>query len=52
MDKNIILKINDKEISLNFFVKNVFINVNEGLIESIDKLPENIEKIEIKIEKQ
>lgn len=51
MDKNIILKINDKKIPLNLFLKRVFINIIEGTVKPLKKLPENIEKIEIKIEK-
>ncbi len=52
MDKNkdIVLKVNGKEIPMNSFVKNVLNNVINGLVDSLDKVPEPREKIEIRIE--
>jgi len=50
--ENIILKVNDKEISLNPFVQNLFANVINGLVDSLDKIPEKKYPIEIKIDKK
>lgn len=50
MDKKFVLKVNDKEIPTNLFVKNMFINVINGLVDSLDKIPEGKEKIEILVE--
>jgi hypothetical protein len=50
MDKDVCLKVNDQEIPLNPFVKHVFANVIEGLVNSLDKIPESINKVEITIE--
>ncbi len=52
MDKNkdFVLKVNGKEIPMNSFVKNVLNNVINGLVDSLDKVPEPREKIEIRIE--
>lgn len=49
-DKNVSLIVNGREISLNPFVKNVFANVVNGLVDSLDKVPEDKKKIEITIE--
>ena len=51
MDKKVVLKVNGKEISLNSFVTEVFFNVVDGLVESLDKVPEDRETIEIRIER-
>ncbi|MCK4835848.1 MAG: hypothetical protein KAT17_04390 [Candidatus Aminicenantes bacterium] len=48
-DSSIILKVNDGEISLNPFVETVFINVIRGMIDSLDKIPQDKEKIDIQI---
>ena len=42
--------INDKEIPINQFIKDVVINVNMGLVESLKKIPENKKSIKIEIE--
>ena len=52
MSKNIVLKVNDVEISLNPFVKQVFENVTGALVDSLDKIPEDKKKIEILIEEE
>jgi hypothetical protein len=52
MDKDVCLKVNDREIPLNPFVKDVFANVIEGLVNSLDKIPERINNIEITIEQE
>ena len=49
MDKKINLKVDGKDIPLNRFVKNVFDKVISGLIDSLDKLPVEKNKIEITI---
>jgi hypothetical protein len=48
----IILKVNGSDVPMNPFVKNVFENVIGGLVDSLDKIPEDKEKIEIIIEKE
>lgn len=52
MSKNIILKVNGVEIPLNPFVTKVFENVAGGLVDSLDKIPEDKKKIEIIIEEE
>lgn len=49
MGNNIKLNVNDKVVSLNPFVKKIFTKVILSLIESLDKLPDKIDKIEISI---
>ena len=49
MQKNINLTINGKDIPMNAFVKKIFLNTISGIIDSLDKLPERKEKIEISI---
>jgi hypothetical protein len=44
------LKINGEEVSTNPFVQEVFINVINGIVNSLNKIPEDKEKIEILIE--
>lgn len=52
MDEQIVvLKVNGSKIPLNPFVKKVFVNVIDGLVDSLDKIPGNKDKIEILIEK-
>lgn len=46
------LKVNDRDIPLNPFVTEIFSNVIEGLVDSLDKIPEPWNKIEIFIEKE
>jgi hypothetical protein len=52
MDKIVYLEVNDREIPLNSFVKDIFANVIEGLVNCLDKIPEHINKIEITIEEE
>jgi hypothetical protein len=52
MDRDVSLKVNDREIPLNPFVKDVFANVIKGLVNSLDKIPESRNKIEIAIEEE
>lgn len=52
MSKNFCLKVNGKKIFINRFVKEVFFNVIKGLIDTLDKIPENKKKIEIIIEEE
>ncbi len=47
MSKNIELLINGKDVPMNPFVKRSFTNVIQALIDSLDKLPDDKEKIEI-----
>lgn len=47
MDYEIILKVNGKDIVLNPFVSKVFCGVCEGLVDSLDRLPEDRDRIEI-----
>jgi len=51
MDKKITLKVNDQEIPLNPFVTSVFLNVINGLVDSLNKVPEEKNKIELIIVK-
>ena len=46
------LLVNDRDIPLNPFVTEIFSNVIEGLVDSLDKIPEPRNKIEILIEKE
>lgn len=50
MDKKFVLKVNGEEIPANPFVQDLFINVINGLVDSLDKIPEGKEKIEILVE--
>ena len=52
MDKKISLKVNDQEIALNPFVTEVFLNVINGLVDSLHKIPEGKNKIELIIQKE
>ena len=52
MSDQIQLKVNDKEVPMNPFVKKAFSNVIEGLVDSLDKLPDKINRIEIMIKKE
>lgn len=52
MENSILVKIDEKEIPLNHFVKKIFIKVISGLIGSLDKLPADLNKIEIIINKE
>lgn len=50
MDKKLLLKVNGKEIPTNPFVQEVFINVINGLVDSLNKIPEDKDKVEITVE--
>jgi hypothetical protein len=50
--KKVSLKVNSREIPLNAFVKNVISKVVEGMVDSLDKIPEERTRIEIIIEKE
>ena len=50
MDKKITLKVNDREVPLNPFVTEVFLNVVGGLVDSLNKIPDEKNKIELVIE--
>jgi hypothetical protein len=50
--KNVSVKVNNREIPLNAFVKKVVSNVVEGLVDSLDKIPDERTRIEIIIEKE
>ena len=39
MDKRVSLKVNGQEIPLNDFVERVWLNVVEGLVNALDKIP-------------
>jgi hypothetical protein len=52
MAKKITLKVNDKEIPLNPFVTDVFLNVINGLVDALHKVPEERNKIELVIDKE
>jgi hypothetical protein len=47
---NVILKVNGTDVPLNVFVSRVFENVIGGLVDSLDKLPNDKKKIEITLE--
>lgn len=46
----VILKVNDREISMNEFVKDVFIKVVHGLLDALDDIPADRTKTELRIE--
>jgi hypothetical protein len=48
----IILKVNGSDVAMNPFVKDVFTKVIGGLVDSLDKIPEDKQKIEIVIEEE
>ncbi len=51
MERNITLKINGQEVVMQYFVKDIFMNIINGMIDSLDKVPvDRDRKIEIKIE--
>ena len=52
MEETILVKIDEKEITLNHFVKKIFVKVISGLIGALDKLPTDLKKIEIIINKE
>lgn len=46
----VFLKVNEKDIPLNGFVKEVVANVVNGLVDSLDKIPVDKTRIELIIE--
>ncbi len=50
MENKIELKVNDRVIALNPFVKKIFINLVLGAVQALDKIPQPWEKIEIKLQ--
>ncbi|MFX1396658.1 MAG: hypothetical protein ACFFAS_06390 [Promethearchaeota archaeon] len=44
------LKINDEEIPLNEFAKDIIANVNKGVIDTLKKIPEKVQSIKINID--
>ncbi len=52
MARKVSLKINGQNIPLNAFVKRVVANVVKGMVDSLDKIPGEKEKIEIIIEEE
>ncbi|MEN8222710.1 MAG: hypothetical protein ABFR36_05580 [Acidobacteriota bacterium] len=52
MGENIKLSVNEKDVPMNPFVKRTFSKVIEGLVGSLDKLPDDIKKIEIIIDNE
>lgn len=51
MKNKIELKVNDRVIALNPFVKKIISNVVLGAVQSLDKIPQPWEKIEIILQK-
>jgi hypothetical protein len=47
MSKHIELKVNDQVIALNPFVKKIFVNLIDGAVQALDKIPQPVQKIEI-----
>lgn len=50
MNKKITLKVDGKEVPVNPFVSEVFINVINGLVDALKNVPEGKNKIEILVE--
>jgi hypothetical protein len=48
-ERSIMLKVGDQKIHMNPFVDTVFINIIDGLVKSLDKIPEDKSRIEIVI---
>lgn len=49
MDYSVELKVNGQVIPLNPFVRKVYLNTVRGLVDSLDKIPEKKETIELVI---
>jgi len=47
MEYNVTMKVNGQDIPMNPFVREVFRRVCGGLVDSLDRLPEKKERIEI-----
>jgi len=50
MKNKIELKVNDRVIALNPFVKKIFINLVLGAVQALDKIPQPWQKIEITLQ--
>ena len=50
MENKIILKVNGQVIAMNLFVKKIITNVVLGAVESLDKIPQPVQKIEIALQ--
>ena len=48
--KELNLIVNEKEIPLNDFIKEILANVTKGFVSSLKEIPENINKIKVEIE--
>lgn len=46
---DITLKVNEREIPMNPFVESVFLNVILGLVDSLEKIPQDKESVDIQI---
>lgn len=49
MDKKVTLLVNGEEISLKPFVVSIFFTTISGMVDALSRIPENKDKIEIKI---
>jgi hypothetical protein len=47
MENKITLKVNDQDIALNPFVRKFLGNILLGAVQSLDKIPQPLERIEI-----
>jgi hypothetical protein len=50
MENKITLKVNDQDIALNPFVRKFLGNILLGAIQSLDKIPRPLERIEITLQ--
>jgi len=50
MENKIVLKVNDKIIALNPFVQKIIRNMILGAVQSLDKIPQPMQKIEISLQ--
>ncbi len=50
MAKKVSLKVNDREIPMNGFIKEFIANVVDGMVDSLDNIPVPKRKIEIIVE--
>lgn len=44
------LLVNDKDIPMNEFIKDILININKGFVSSLKEIPDDITNINIEIE--
>jgi hypothetical protein len=50
MENKIVLKVNDQVIALNPFVQKIIRNMILGAVQSLDKIPQPVQKIEISLQ--